>query len=170
VRTGGWQDAFIAPTSCVFRGSGYIVGFPQSGSGVTRISAARGRPTMKVMQPTLDIPHRLAEAMSDLGARGPREHCIAVVLPLREGMREVAAEFLAEGPPFDPKELGLARHEVFLGDSEVIFVFETQGGLATLEHVLSEPDFWSLASSWEHLTDGEPRVASAAFEWQRCGN
>lgn len=119
------------------------------------------------MQTTVDIPHRLSEAMADLGAHGSKEHSIAVVLPLREGMREVAAEFLAEGPPFDPKQLGIVRHQVFLGESEVVFVFETEQSLTTLDKVLAEPDFWSLVSSWEHLTAGEPRLASTAFEWRR---
>ena len=67
--------------------------------------------------------------------RGEQEHSIAVVLPLREGMREVAAEFLEEGPPFDPEHLGLVRHQVFLGDSEVIFVFETVASLALVGDV-----------------------------------
>jgi hypothetical protein len=120
---------------------------------------------MDYMEPTLDIPHRLAEFMGSLGDRGARQHSIAIVLPLREGMREVAAEFLAEGPPFDPKELGLARHQVFLTDSEVVFVFEAKEGLATLDDILAEPDFWSIASAWQHLTAGQPRVGAMIFEW-----
>lgn len=125
---------------------------------------------MSSMQPTLDIPHRLAEQMAELEAHGPRAHSIAVVLPLRDGMREVAAEFLEEGPPFDPRELGLARHQVFLGDSEVIFVFETEASLATLDQVLAEPEFWSIVSSWEHLAEGAPRVASIAFDWRHAAD
>ncbi len=116
------------------------------------------------MQPTLDIPHRLAEEMGALAAHGTR-HGIAVVLPLREGMREVAADFLEEGPPFAPEQLGLARHQVFVTDSEVVFVFETEGPLPELDRILAEPDFWSVAPAWEHLAAGEPRVASLAYEW-----
>lgn len=118
------------------------------------------------MQPTLDIPHRLAESMAELESRSPKAHSVAVVLPLRDGMRDVASEFLEEGPPFDPERLGLVRHQVFLGDSEVIFVFETEAGLAALDQVLAEPEFWSLVTPWEHLADGDPHVAFVAFDWR----
>ncbi len=117
------------------------------------------------MTTALDIPSRLAEAMGELAAGGTCRHCLAVVVPLREGMKEVAADFLAEGPPFAPEALGLARHQVFLTDSDAIFVFETDEGLTSLEQILAEPDFWTVAPAWEHLAAGEPRVATIAYEW-----
>ena len=80
-------------------------------------------------------------------------------------MAEIAGEFLAEGPPFDLEALGLARHEAFLSESEVIFVFEVKHGLATLDEMLADPDFWSVASSWEHVIAGQPRFGSLVFEW-----
>ncbi len=55
------------------------------------------------MEQTLDIPHRVAGAMTTLARCSPKQHGIAIVMPLREGMREVAAEFLAEGPPSTPR-------------------------------------------------------------------
>jgi hypothetical protein len=119
------------------------------------------------MEQTLDIPHRVSDAMSTLARCRRTEHAIAIVVPLREGTREVASEFLAEGPPFDPKELGLLRHRVFLTETEVVFVFETEGDLTTLDRILAEPEFWSIASAWEHLADGEPRVGTVAFDWSQ---
>ncbi len=124
-------------------------------------SEMRGGPSVKT---ALDIP-RLTELMTGLADRGQRQHTIAIVLPLREGMSEVAAEFLAEGPPFDPKKLGLARHQVFLTESEIVFVFETEKGLATLDEILAEPDFWTVASTWEHVMAGQPRIGTTIFEW-----
>jgi hypothetical protein len=118
-----------------------------------------------VMEQTLDIPHRVADAMGALEGCSGKQHAIAIVVPLREGMREVASEFLAEGPPFDPKEIGLSRHGVFLTDSEVVFVFETEGNLTTLDRILAEPEFWSIVSAWDHLAAGEPRVGTVAFDW-----
>jgi hypothetical protein len=120
------------------------------------------------MEQTLDIPHRVADAMGALASCSRKQHSIAIIVPLREGTREVASEFLAEGPPFDPKLLGLTRHRVFLTDSEVVFVFETEGELSTLDHILAEPEFWSIASAWEHLASGEPRVATIAFDWPQA--
>jgi hypothetical protein len=119
------------------------------------------------MEQTTDIPHRVAEVMHALGACSPRQHAIAIVVPLREGMREVASEFLAEGPPFDPGAIGIARHRVFLTDSEVVFVFETDGELSALDRILAEPEFWSMVSAWGHLSAGEPRVGTMAFDWSQ---
>ena len=119
------------------------------------------------MEQTLDMPHRVADAMTTLSQCSRKQHGIAIVIPLREGMRDVASEFLAEGPPFDPEQLGLSRHIVFLTDSEVVFVFETSGELTTIDRILAEPEFWSIASAWEHLIDGEPRVGVVAFDWSQ---
>ena len=120
-----------------------------------------------VMQNTLDIPHQVADVMGALARCSRQQHAVAVVVPLREGTREVASEFLAEGPPFDPAEIGLTGHRVFLTDSEVLFLFETEGELATLDRILAEPEFWTVASAWEHLAAGEPRVATIAFDWSQ---
>ena len=118
------------------------------------------------MENTLDITHQVADVMGAL-ARSRKQHSIAIVVPLREGSREIAAEFLAEGPPFDPKEIGLTAHRVFLTDTEVVFVFETDAELSTLDRILAEPEFWTVASAWEHLAAGEPRVATIAFDWSQ---
>ncbi len=120
---------------------------------------------MSAMQSTLDIPRRLAEAMSELAVQGTARHSVAIVVPLRKGTKEVAEEFLAEGPPFAPEALGLVRHEVFLTEEEAIFVFETEGCLECLDKILADPDFWTVAPAWEHLADGAPRVATIAYVW-----
>jgi hypothetical protein len=49
---------------------------------------------------------------------------LVVTLKLRKGTQERAAKLIAAGPPFDPADLGLARHAVYLGDELVIFAFE----------------------------------------------
>ena len=116
------------------------------------------------MKTTIDTK-RIAALMAEFADSGRRKHSLAVVVPLREGMAEVAGEFLAEGPPFDLEALGLARHEAFLSESEVIFVFEVKHGLATLDEMLADPDFWTVASSWEHVIAGQPRFGSLVFEW-----
>ena len=47
-------------------------------------------------------------------------------------MRDVAWDFLAEGPPYDLAKADIDRHEVFLTDDEAIFVFSTPRSPATL--------------------------------------
>src|ERR1041385_1708701 len=69
------------------------------------------------------------------------------------------------GPLFDPGEVGLESHAVFLTDRETIFVFETEQGVKALERILNEPEFWDVVSPWEHCMAEEPRLAAAVFEW-----
>jgi hypothetical protein len=108
-----------------------------------------------------------ADELAALATR-PHLHKIVVVLPLAPGMREVAWDFLAEGPPYDLAKAGIDRHEVFLTDDEAIFVFSTPRGPATLEHILSEEDFWAVVRAWEHIAAGPPRLAQVAYDWPRA--
>jgi hypothetical protein len=131
---------------------------PGCGSGAAPVTLMT--PKSKECAMHLDISH-LTEELTGVDER---MHCVAVVLSLREGMSEVAEEFLAEGPPFDPAELGLRAHRAFLTDEEVVFVFEIEAGAAP-ERIFSEPDFWSVLPSWEHLIAGQPRVGRVIYEW-----
>ena len=71
------------------------------------------------------IISELAERLSSLHlADEPPTTRAVVVLPLVEGAADRAAELLRGGPPFDPDEVGLGRHQVFLSESEAIFLFE----------------------------------------------
>jgi hypothetical protein len=49
---------------------------------------------------------------------------LVVTLKPRKGAQERATALIDAGPPFDPAELGLVRHSVYLGDDLVIFTFE----------------------------------------------
>lgn len=116
------------------------------------------------MSTTFDVAG-VAHALDSLRTR-PHLHKLALILPLEPGMRSVAREYLAEGPPFDPSRCGLDAHEVFLTDAEAIFVFGLPQGPQTLERILADEDFWSVVSSWEHIAAGPPRAAEVAYEWR----
>ena len=49
---------------------------------------------------------------------------LVVIVPLREGTLEKARSLLAQGPPFDLEATDFDRHEVYLTDHEVVFVYE----------------------------------------------
>jgi hypothetical protein len=51
-------------------------------------------------------------------------HRFVITARLREGSAEKVAQILREGPPFDIAETSLERHEVFLSEGEVVFLFE----------------------------------------------
>ena len=89
-----------------------------------------------------------------------------VVLPLREGASEQATKLLHGGPPFDPGEIGLERHHVFLTEREAVFVFEADSRDAA-EKLIGEGRFWAAASAWKEIVDGPPRFAEDAYSWTR---
>jgi hypothetical protein len=89
-----------------------------------------------------------------------------LVLPLVEGAQQRAAELLRKGPPFDPGEIGLGRHHVFLTESEAVFLFESESP-DVAERLLSSSRLWAAAAAWNDLVAGPPRLADNAFSWVR---
>jgi hypothetical protein len=114
-------------------------------------------------------PGIISELAEHLAAQLREEHAMSravVVLPLREGTSDRAAELLRHGPPFDPEEIGLDRHHVFLTDEEAVFVFEADD-LAAAERLVGNERFWSAAAAWKDLVAGPPRLADDAYSWIR---
>ena len=110
-----------------------------------------------------EIAERLAALQ--LGTEGRRR--LAVVLPLQEHAHDAVRALLAAGPPFDPDALGLDRHQVFVTDSEAIFIFESDLGAKALEPLLEQPELWQSAAAWHHHLAGPPRIAEDVFSWER---
>jgi len=92
---------------------------------------------------------------------------LIVVVPLREGTREEARSLLAEGPPFDLEATDFDRHEVYLTDREVVFVFDSEKLPATLRLPGEDPSVWKAAKAWQKLMAGKPRKAETAYSWRR---
>jgi hypothetical protein len=107
----------------------------------------------------------LAERLTELQVQAHADTRIAVVVPIKEHLLPIALALVGDGPPFDPDLAGLARHEVFVTDSEVVFVFETPDGSDGLERLLAEPWLWRAAADWADVVAGPPRVATAAYAW-----
>ena len=110
------------------------------------------------------ILQELVDRLSDLSLAAPRR--ATVVVPLKEGALTRTRELAAAGPPFDPNETQLTRHQLLLTAQEAIFVFETadEQGLQTL---LEEVDVWGAVSTWHDLVAGPPRLAEVAYSWER---
>jgi hypothetical protein len=90
-----------------------------------------------------------------------------LVLPLVEGAQARVAELLRKGPPFDPVEVGLGRHQVFLTEREAVFMFEAESPGAA-DRLLSSSRLWAAAAVWKDLVAGPPRLADAAYSWLRA--
>jgi hypothetical protein len=89
---------------------------------------------------------------------------VVVVLPLKEGAHDRAAAVLEQGPPFDPEQVGLERHQVFLTDREAIFVFEADAAEA-VDRLVKDTTLWGAAAAWKELVAGPPRLAEEAYSW-----
>jgi hypothetical protein len=93
---------------------------------------------------------------------------LVVVASLREGSEARVRELLDLGPPFDLDQSEFDRHEVFLSEKEVVFVFEGRSEEAgTLALAAEDPDVWRAASAWADCLDGRPRIARSVFSWER---
>ncbi len=110
----------------------------------------------------------LAERLAALQLNGSHaEKRLAIVLPLKEGAKAAAQSLLAAGPPFDPERTHIERHEVFLTEQEVIFVFVSHLGMEALEPLLSDPEFWRGAAAWREHLAGPPRFAEDVYSWEK---
>lgn len=133
----------------------------------TLVLERRGRAPVRiasVVQPGIitELAERLASRLREEDAMSRA----VVVLPLREGASEQAAQLLRSGPPFDPEEVGLERHHVFLTDQEAVFVFEA-GDLEAAERLIGGESFWKAAAAWKELVAGPPRLAEDEYTWVR---
>ena len=110
------------------------------------------------------IVQELVDRLAGLRLAAPRR--ATVVVPLKEGAVDRVRELVADGPPFDPAETALTRHQLLLTPQEAIFVFEakTEDGLAAL---LGQLDIWAAAVAWRDLVGGLPRLAEIAYAWER---
>jgi hypothetical protein len=134
-----------------------------------------GRPTLVIERPGGDVLvnsavvhagvlQELVGRLSELRLLAPRR--ATVVVPLKEGVEEEARRLAAQGPPFDPAETPLVRHQVLLTPNEAIFVFEAESEQA-LEALLGGLDLWAAAAAWHGIVDGTPRLAEVLYAWER---
>src|SRR5215216_3806272 len=112
-----------------------------------------GQPTLVVERPagnvfvTSTVVHagvlqEVADRLSELRLLAPRR--ATVVVPLQDGAVERVRRLAVAGPPFDPAEVLLTRHQLLVTEREAIFVFEAESELA-LEALLGRLDFSAAA-------------------------
>jgi hypothetical protein len=93
---------------------------------------------------------------------------LAVVARLRADAEARAASLIEAGPPFDPAEVGLERHDVFLSHGEVVFVFEGHQVEWVVDALVDDPFRSPAFAAWEPLLDGPARLARPAYHWERA--
>jgi hypothetical protein len=94
---------------------------------------------------------------------------VMIVARLNEGAERKAAELIASGPPFDPKESGFLRHSVYLSAHEIAFVFEGHEVEWLVDSLVGDPFNWMVSQAleaWRPLIREHPRVARERFFWE----
>lgn len=77
------------------------------------------------------------------------------------------AELLREGPRYDLGATSLERHQVFLGDGEVLFVFEGPHAEREAQRILMNPRVLSRAGALGAHLKLPPRLPREIFSWRR---
>jgi hypothetical protein len=88
---------------------------------------------------------------------------VLVSVKTKPEARDRVAELLRNGPPFDPQSTSITRHDVYVLDDQVLFLFETDDRPEGDE---SLADAWRWAESWRDLVV-EVRDAEQIFSWTR---
>ena len=91
---------------------------------------------------------------------------ISVIAQIRPGKRDELERLLENGPPFDLEHEGFDRHEVFLGDSDVVFLFSGAGAFTQLERMAASRALFAHVLKMTGLVSA-PRVLNQTFEWHR---
>ena len=94
---------------------------------------------------------------------------LVVTLKLRKGTQERAAKLIAAGPPFDPADIGLARHAVYLGDDLAIFAFEGEAVAERVRVLVNDPVRSASFATWVPLLAGRPALAHEVYYWEAGG-
>lgn len=90
-----------------------------------------------------------------------------VTARLREGSAEKVAQILREGPPFDIAATALERHEVFLSEGEVVFLFEGPRAEEEARRLMGSQSVIARVGRFDVHTDGEPCLVREVFSWER---
>jgi hypothetical protein len=131
----------------------------------TLVLERRDAPDLLVHPLGPGLLYELADTLAELCSANEPVAQIALVLPLKPGALQTARALVAEGPPFDPSDKSLDRHEVFLTEEEAIFVFTGQDACESVRAIAQESSVWRVAERWSACLDGPPRLAEAAFNW-----
>jgi hypothetical protein len=140
-------------------------------------------PVVRVAPFGMAMLPEIADLLVSLAGRGGGS-VLAVWVPLKPGCLGRARKLLAKGPPLDPASLGLSGHEVYLTESEAVFVFRGANVRAQVGRALRHPAVWRAGVAWQRCFAAPPEIidqaalrnlnAEPAYRWlpysQRSGS
>ena len=135
----------------------------------TIVLERRTGPDILVAPFGLALLHEIADLIGALTQTLPPAERVELLVPIKRGSGAEVRRLVADGPPFDPAELGLDRHDVYLTDTEVRFVFEGPTIHDTLRHTLSDAAVWRAGLAWRSHISGRPRLVDHPTPDGDCG-
>jgi hypothetical protein len=111
-------------------------------------------------------PSDEAARAEEAPSRADGSERVAVVAKLLPGSRERAAQILADGAPYGLGLAGFRRHNVFLAEETVVFVFEGPGIQGLVRDLVDDPTRSAAFSVWGPLLEGTPVLAREEFYWE----
>jgi hypothetical protein len=129
----------------------------------TVVLERRSGPDVLVAPFGFGLLHEIADLIGSINAQPirPAER-LELIVPIRHGSVSRIRRLISSGPPFDPNKLGLSRHEVYLVEDQVRFVFEGHGVRDALQHLVSDAAVWRAGLSWRQHIAGRPELREEA--------
>jgi hypothetical protein len=116
-------------------------------------------PALQVAPLGAGLLHEIADLLLALTAeRRAGGEVLAVVVPLKPDCLVRAAKLLQAGPPLDPAALGLTSHQVYLRESEAVFVFRGPNVTAGVGKAMRSPAMWRAGLAWQDCIAGRPSI------------
>src|SRR4029079_12701726 len=81
-------------------------------------------------------------------------------------MKPALEKRLQEGPPFDLAAEGFERHEVFVGDKDVVFVFTAPAAASQLARMAETPALFRHVLAMTGIL-AAPRMLQQTYRWDR---
>jgi hypothetical protein len=88
---------------------------------------------------------------------------VVIAAEIRPGKRDQLAHKLAQGPPFNLADHDFTRHQAFLGDRTVVFVFEGDGALQHVRDLAQALPMTELARMG--MLIHPPQMLTDSFDW-----
>jgi hypothetical protein len=101
--------------------------------------------------------HELADLLASLRDRTGGD-VLVVLAPLKPGCLGRARRLLAKGPPFDPASVRLSSHEVYLSETEAVFVFHGREVRTRINQAVRHPAVWRAGIAWQRCFAAPPQI------------
>jgi len=89
---------------------------------------------------------------------------IAILADVRPGRHDDLQKMLRQGPPFNLAEHGFTRHHAFLGEANLILVFEGERPTSDVKRLAASLGMAQVTKMARLISN--PRLVPEAFSWE----